>query len=240
MRADREAAGDVDAATVDQLLERATGLLDAARQALDGGDAQEAPRQMTAARATAMTAEALLRAQLSDYGLPSQQAGASRTLDTAYRQIKDSTERTADATDENVTFLVTTAQALYQQAYDLYNAGTYAQAAETARVGAALGHIAGMLSGDGFAFEQATFEGSVGMREGHAGAAEARAGESKAHEGVAGGEFHDAERGVVIEEAVPGTGAVIVEPWFFGGEVVPAIPSDFSTESPIAVPEPEF
>ncbi|MGH2531965.1 MAG: hypothetical protein ACRDJW_06615 [Thermomicrobiales bacterium] len=233
VRADRDAAGEIDATVVDQLLDRATSLLDAARQSLDGGESQDVPRQTMTAQSAAMAAEALVRAQLSDYGLPSQQAGASRTLDTAYRQVKASTERTGESTDEGVTFFVTTAQELYRQAYDLYNAGTYAQATETALVAASLGQIAELLGSD--AFFSLEVQGSV---------IEARGG---SHDDVRVIPVEPSVGTGVIERrphapvVVPDAATVAVAGAIGGVVVVEAQPSaDFSTESPIEVPEPEF
>ncbi|MGH2558641.1 MAG: hypothetical protein ACRDJH_06225 [Thermomicrobiales bacterium] len=234
VRADRDAAGEIDATIVDQLLDRATSLLDAARQSLDGGESLDAPRQTMAAQSAAMAAEALVRAQLSNYGLPSQQAGASRTLDTAYRQVKASTERMQESTDEGVTFFVTTAQELYRQAFDLYNAGTYAQATETARVAASLGQIAETLGSDAAAFSAEMKDGVIAAVGGsradvHLSPVEPGAGVSA----IEGGPHAD-----VI---VPRAGTAHVATSSGGTMVIEAVPAgDFSTESPIEVPEPEF
>ncbi|MEA2529715.1 MAG: hypothetical protein QOG89_1359, partial [Thermomicrobiales bacterium] len=82
-------AGTADLAAVDDLLAKATKLRDAGKATLDGDDVSAAPRQLLAAHGAAMAAESLLRAQLSDYGLPSQQAAASRTLVAAYNHIDE-------------------------------------------------------------------------------------------------------------------------------------------------------
>jgi TolA-binding protein len=146
---DRDAAaGKTDLGTVDALLAQAGKLRDQAKASLQTDDVSKAPRQLLVANQAAMAAEALIRAQLTDYGLPSQQAGVSRTLVAAFNEIDEVTGRTASTTDQDAASLVTTAQALYKAAYDLYNAGTYAQAAGTAEVAARVARLADVLTSD--------------------------------------------------------------------------------------------
>jgi hypothetical protein len=147
VQADRDAvAGQIDALTVDALLAQATALRDRAQTAADGGDAGEARRLARAAGAMAKAAGDLVAAQLVTAGLPSQEAPASRVLAAAFETVQVVTEETAAATDADVTFSVTTAQALYQTAFDLYGAGAYGQAAGTARVASRLARIGAFLA----------------------------------------------------------------------------------------------
>src|SRR5262249_32072546 len=123
-----------------------TKLRDDAKATLAGDDVSAAPQQLFAAHGAAMAAEALLRAPLADYGLPSQQAGASRTLVAVYNQIKEISDRVSGTDNADAKSFTTTAQNLYKTAYDLYNAGTYARAASTADVAAQLAGIADFMT----------------------------------------------------------------------------------------------
>jgi hypothetical protein len=146
-QADRDAvAGQIDTQTIDQLLGQATTLRDRAQTASDGGDAVQAWRLARAAAATADAAGELVAAQLITAGLPSQQAPASRILAEAFDAIDEVGQETADAGDADVDFYVTTAQSLYQSAFDLYGGGAYGQAARTARVAARLAGIGAFLA----------------------------------------------------------------------------------------------
>jgi hypothetical protein len=146
VQADRDAVdGQTDLTTVDQLLAQATSLRDQARSAADGGDTATALGYASAAVATAQAAERLLHAQLTDYGLPSQQAGTSRLLVDVYYQVQELTNQaTADASVD-VSFYVTTAQALYTAAHDQYTNGLYAQSAQTALVASQVARIGDMM-----------------------------------------------------------------------------------------------
>ena len=146
-QADRDAVADqIDTTTVDALLGQAVDLRDRAQTAADGGDAGEARRLARAAGSTAKAAGDLVGAQLIGAALPSQEAPASRILATAFESIQAAGEAAADSTDADVAFSLSTAQALYQSAFDLYGAGAYGQAAATAAVGARLAKIAAFLA----------------------------------------------------------------------------------------------
>lgn len=145
-----------NSATVDTLLTNAEALLGDARVALNSGNYLQARGLSRAAAESANAAGALMRAQMADYGLPSQQAQASRELVDAYYAVQEITGRSANLTGVDVSFYVTAAQDLYTDAYDLYNAGTYEQAMQTAHVARQIGRIAntiweanGLISGPG-------------------------------------------------------------------------------------------
>ena len=150
---DRDAvAAQLDATTIDALLTQATALRDRAQQAVDGGDSAEAVRLALTAGSTAEAASDLIVAQLTYPGLPSQQARASRVLSRGYEAVQMATDETSTSTDTDVTFSITTAQAVYASAYELYTGGSYAQAMATARAAHRLAHTAllqTMSFGDG-------------------------------------------------------------------------------------------
>ncbi len=251
VQADRDAVGGSgDWTAVDDLLAKAAQLRDAAKTTLDSDDLSPARQQLFAAEGAAMAAESLIRAQLSDYGLPSQQAGASRTLVAAYNQIDELSERVNAGTDENAKALATTAQNLYQTAYDLYNAGTYAQAARTAEVASQVAGIAGILT--------ASF--TMGTATGGAVMVEPANGQDLViiEGGTREGDFGPKVRGDRGEVKAGGEPAIEVFPAFpdtgepgFSGVVVfgpggggfaaggPGF-DDFSTDSPLEVPAPNF
>ena len=145
-------ASQIDATTVDALLAQATGLRDRAQQEADGGTEDDALRLAFAAWGTAHTAGDVIKAQLTYAGLPSQDAPSSRILAKAHEMIQAVTDETASATDTDVTFAVSTAQALYTSAYELYTGGAYAQAAATARAGTGLARVGWFLASGGKRF----------------------------------------------------------------------------------------
>lgn len=145
VQADRDAAGSrADLTTVDELLTQASGLRDKAHAATD---ADERRRLARAALATARAAGNLIEAQLSAYGLPSQQAPASRILANANERIVALGDEITAGADADADAALASAQQLYTVAYDAYNAGTYSQAAKTARVAEQLAQVAAFLSG---------------------------------------------------------------------------------------------
>lgn len=144
--------GQIDATTVDALITQATGLRDRAQQAADGGTEEEALRLAFAAWGMANTAGDVIKAQLTYAGLPSQDAPSSRALAKAHEMIQAVTDETASATHTDVTFAVTTAQALYTSAYELYTGGAYAQATATARAGTGLARVGWFLANGGERF----------------------------------------------------------------------------------------
>ncbi|MGH2558981.1 MAG: hypothetical protein ACRDJH_07950 [Thermomicrobiales bacterium] len=143
VQADRDAVGTTaDLAVVDQLLAQAT----APRSRVEAATAEgEARRSARAATSIAKAAGDLIEAQFAAYGLPSQEAAASRVLADSYEMIVDAGEEAADATDPDASAAIAFAQQLYQAAYDLYGAGTYAQASRTAKAAGALATVGAML-----------------------------------------------------------------------------------------------
>jgi hypothetical protein len=147
---DRDAvSGKTDLTTVDKLLTQASALSDRAQTAAGGTDDAQTLRLARAAVATARAAGDLIEAQLAAYGLPSQKAPASRVLANAYDQIQQLTSNVGTSQDTDAKNSIATAQALYKTAYDLYNAGTYAGAAATARVAVKVGELAELLTSQG-------------------------------------------------------------------------------------------
>lgn len=241
-----------DLTAVDDLLTKANKFAADAKTALNSDDISSVPAKLIAAEQTARAAEDLIRAQLSAYGLPSQQAGASRTLVAAYNSIDELTKQVGDSDSEDAKALLASAQQLYSSAYDLYGAGTYAQAAATARVAAQLGEVSAALSG-GLMFSVDVESGQQlpvpGKNEGNypdQNAVPANRGDMKIE--IRGGDANGIPG--PGNEAFPGVdpgkqGAFIVNgPGFgFGVDAKSGgyeVGGDFSTESPLEVPAPVF
>jgi hypothetical protein len=150
VQTDRDAvASQIDTAEIDALLVKATELRDAAQASLETDDVSTAPRTIMAGMQTTMAAQALLEAELTDFGLPSQQGRASHVLVGAYYAIDEAsalaTTETEASPDADAAFFLATAQRLYERAYEQYNAGTYAQAERTALVAQQVAVIGGLL-----------------------------------------------------------------------------------------------
>lgn len=173
-QADVAAVGNaVDLSVVQQLLTAATGLRDRLAAAPSGTDDSASRRLARAAITTADAASDLLKAHLSNYGLPSQQDRASRILAAAYDRIQALSTSIDTSQDADAATFVTTAQTLYQSAYDLFNAGTYAGAAGTAEVAAEVGEVAAILTGasgpDGIGGFDSSHGGHGGQSRGKSG-----------------------------------------------------------------------
>jgi hypothetical protein len=237
---DRDAVTTGDLAAVDDLLDKATRLRDDAKATLAGDDISAVPQQLFAAQGAAVSAEALLRAQLSDYGLPSQQAGASRTLVAAYNQIKEISDRVSATDDVDAKDFAMTAQSLYKTAYDLYNAGTYAQAASTADVAARVAGLADLMAAPSTVTIPADGKGVVVEPGPGQPGSETRDGEP--------GERGNRGPSIDVAASFPNQGpgepgrVVVVGPGSdVGGVSVGGGPiDDFSTDSPLEVPAPSF
>jgi hypothetical protein len=147
VKADRDAVSSaIDVAVVDQLLAKATALRDQAAST-SIADKEQAFQLTHAAVALARAAAAAIQAELSDYGLPSQQARTSRVVANAHGQITEIGDLVSHSTDTNVTETITLAQQLYQSAYEAYNAGTYAKAAAMARAASEVAFAAAVAGG---------------------------------------------------------------------------------------------
>lgn len=152
--ADRDAvAGHIDTANIDALLEQATGFVDQVQASSSSAESQPV-RLLAAAIATAATARELIEAQLTYPGLPSQKTPASRKLAAAYERITRIGEEIDGTSDVDTDFFVTTAQSIYGEAFDLYSAGSFNQAAETGATAAHIATIAGVLDGSMNAFDR--------------------------------------------------------------------------------------
>lgn len=147
VEADRDAAGSgIDFTEIDTLIGQARVHRDLTLTAIDASDNAKAVRQAFVAVGSAHAARALIEAGLDHPGLPSDEARASRTLARVYAGIVAVAEESASATDPNVAFFVSHAQALYTTAYDLHEAGAFAQALGTGRVAGHLARIAMVLT----------------------------------------------------------------------------------------------
>ncbi len=158
VKADRDFAnGKMDLATVNALIDKATAYQGQA-QSLAASDATKASGYARAAMDSLHSARDLIVAAIGTTGLPSaanrpapqtpatqptadqQKARASNDLAHAYQDIvNDGTTAKANGGIGDLGFFVTTAQTLYKQAYDLYNAGKYDQASRTAHVAQSVG-----------------------------------------------------------------------------------------------------
>ncbi|MBA2246798.1 MAG: hypothetical protein H0W23_01610 [Chloroflexia bacterium] len=144
---DRAAAGSgIDVTEIDILIARAGVHRDLAQTAIDAGDNAEAVRQAFVAVGSARAARGLIETGLDHPGLPSDEARAGRALTRVHAGIVAVTEESASATDPNVEFFVSHAQTLYTNAYELNEAGAFAQALGTGRVAGELARIAMILT----------------------------------------------------------------------------------------------
>lgn len=145
VQGDRDAVADeIDVTTVDEVLSQASSLLDDAQSAIDGGDAEGGMQSAAGAWQSARAARDLIIAQLTYAGLPSQEASASRVLARAHELI----DAVADE-DAGPGFYLTTAQQVYEEAYNQYADGAYAQALANGRAIVGLVGAASILSGAG-------------------------------------------------------------------------------------------
>ncbi len=147
VEADRDAvASEIDARTVDDMLSQATSLLDEAEAALESGDTTTIGRQVHGARGLVQAAHLAIVAELTYPGLPSQATRAGSYLATTHDRVTAATDAAADSPTE-IGGIVGLAQEMYQQAYDLYEDGAFAQAGAYARVAAELADTGLVLSG---------------------------------------------------------------------------------------------
>ncbi len=162
-KADRDFAnGKMDLTTVNSLIDRASALQTQAQSALTANNLTLASGDARAAQGALRSTDDLIIASIGTTGLPSaanrparpaptttpttdqQKARASNELARAYQGIVNETN-TAKANSTaagDLSFYVTTAQGLYKQAYDLYNAGKYDQASQTVRAAEGVARIA--------------------------------------------------------------------------------------------------
>ena len=173
VKADRDfATGKMDLTTVNALIDRAGALQTQAQTALTANNLTQASGYAHAAMGAVRSADDLIVASIGRTGLPSaanhpapttpattptadqQKARASNELAHSYQSIVNVTNQVkANSTAAgDLSFYVTTAQGLYKQAYDLYNAGKYDQASQTVRAADGVAHIASdLLRGAGVA-----------------------------------------------------------------------------------------
>lgn len=161
--ADRDFAnGKMDLTTVNSLIDRASALQSQAQSALTANNLTQASGDARAAEGALRSADDLIIASIGTTGLPSaanrparpapatpptadqQKARSSNELAHAYQRIVNTTNRVKanSAAAGDLSFYVTTAQSLYKQAYDLYNAGKYDQASQTVHAAEGVARIA--------------------------------------------------------------------------------------------------
>ncbi len=165
-KADRDFAnGKMDLATVNGLIDRASALQAQTQSALTANNLTLASGDARAAQDALRSADDLIVASIGTTGLPSaanrpvrptptttptadqQKARASNELARSYQGIVNETNTVkANSTAAgDLSFYVTTAQGLYKQAFDLYNAGKYDQASQTVHAAESVARIAGDL-----------------------------------------------------------------------------------------------
>jgi TolA-binding protein len=167
VKADRDfATGKTDLTTVNALIDKATALQTQAQSALTANNLTQANGDARAAESALRSADDLIVASIGTTGLPSaanrparptptttptadqQKARSSNELARTYQQIVDemnTVKANSSSAAGDLSFYITTAQGLYKQAYDLYNAGKYDQASQTVRAAGNVAHIADEL-----------------------------------------------------------------------------------------------
>jgi len=149
--ADRAAiATTVDVTTVDQLLGVANDLLNQAGSAVPADDAatEQAARLAISAGLIALGARSTLVAELSDFGLPSQQAPASRRLAATHAWLTDALDAITTPGVTDAATALQFAQDLYAASYTDYTAGRYDQAKHRDQATNQLLRAALILSGE--------------------------------------------------------------------------------------------
>jgi hypothetical protein len=170
VKADSDFAnGKMDLTTVSALINQATALQTQAQTALTANNLTLASGDARAAQSALRSADDLIVASIGTTGLPSaanrparptpttptttptadqQKARSSNELARTYQQIVDegnTVKANSSTAAGDLSFYITTAQGLYKQAYDLYNAGKYDQASQTVRAAGSVAGIAGEL-----------------------------------------------------------------------------------------------
>jgi hypothetical protein len=170
VKADSDFAnGKMDLTTVSALINQATALQTQAQTALTANNLTLASGDARAAESALRSADDLIVASIGTTGLPSaanrparptpttptttptadqQKARSSNELARTYQQIVNegnTVKANSSTAAGDLSFYITTAQGLYKQAYDLYNAGKYDQASQTVRAAGSVAGIAGEL-----------------------------------------------------------------------------------------------
>lgn len=210
VQADRDAvSSSIDVTLVDQLLAKASAFRDQVASATTLTDV-ETFQQAHAAISLARAAAAVIVGELSNFGLPSQQARTSRVLAAVHGAITEISDLASSSTGANVTGALSLAQQLYQSAFEDYNAGTYAKAAALARAAGSTAEAAALAAGlDGgkFGREERWFE----TEDGPAGPAFGKGGRRREHRHLP--ELPDSNEGDI---------------------------GDGTSETPVEVPAPDF
>ncbi len=152
----------MDLTTVNSLIDKASALQGQAQSALTANNLTQASGYARAAEDALRSADDLIVASIGTTGLPSaanrparptpttaptadqQKARSSNELAHAYQGIVNATNSVkANSTAAgDLSFYISTAQGLYKQAYDLYNAGKYDQANRTVHAAEGVARIA--------------------------------------------------------------------------------------------------
>ncbi|MGI8855038.1 MAG: hypothetical protein ACR2JW_04755 [Thermomicrobiales bacterium] len=167
VKADRDfATGKMDLTTVNALFDKATALQTQAQTAQTANNLTLASGDVRAAESALRSADDLIVASIGTTGLPSaanrpartaptttptadqQKARSSNELARTYQEIVNegnTAKANSNTAAGDLSFYTTTAQSLYKQAYDLYNAGKYDQASQTVRAAGNVAQIADEL-----------------------------------------------------------------------------------------------
>lgn len=148
---DRDAIASVgDMTQIDALLAKATEQRDAAKASLAADDAWKALDEATFAGILLESAQMLVEAEASGYGMPSMKASTSRVLVDAYYAIDEAADAVAESpeADPLLLFQIDVAKQLYARAYEQFSAGTFARAEGIASVASFLVAGAGPVWGE--------------------------------------------------------------------------------------------
>lgn len=163
VKKDRDSvASKIDVKTVDQILAVATDLQGQASSATTSSNPSQ-DQLASAAETTAWAARDLIEAELSPFGLPSQQIGVSQELVDSHTAITAASKTVSAAKNKDATSLLTLSQQLYTSAYDQYGKSMFAQAEKTAEAASGLVEAIDELLG---ASDSGTSHGKDNHRDG--------------------------------------------------------------------------
>ena len=138
VKKDRDSvASKIDMKTVDQILAVTTSLQAQASSATTSSTPSR-DQLASAAETTAWAARDLIEAELSAFGLPSQQIGVSQELVDSHTAIAAASKTAASAKNKDASSLLTISQLLYTAAYDQYGKGVFMQAEKTSEAASGL------------------------------------------------------------------------------------------------------
>ncbi|MER3437796.1 MAG: hypothetical protein C4346_09545, partial [Chloroflexota bacterium] len=125
-------------------------------------------QQAHAAISLARAASAVIVGELSNFGLPSQQARTSRVVAAVHGTITEIGDQVSSSADTTVPETIALAQQLYRAAYEAYSAGTYAKAGALARAAVSAAQATALAAGL-YSGKFGRHERWFGREDGHAG-----------------------------------------------------------------------